>query len=361
MALTRLSLTDFRNHAQASFRPGRQFTVLHGANGAGKTNILEAVSLLVPGRGLRGASLSEMPRNNGAGGFAIAAEIEDIKLGTGVDATTPERRKVRINGANAPITSLSEWLAVIWLTPAMDRLFTDGAGERRRFLDRLVMALEPSHARFSSQYERAMRQRNKLLGDDRPADPDWLDGLEKAMAQNAILIENSRAAMTAQLMERLAVEPQEPFAIPLLAIDETEKMDEEMLRIHWRRSRARDAAAGRTLTGPHRADLIVTHKAKKQPAALCSTGEQKALLLSAILAHAALVADRRSEPPIILLDEVAAHLDPLRRAALFDRLAKSGSQLWMTGTEKALFEGLNGDVLFLEVSNGQLLQDGPWG
>ncbi|MFC4290899.1 DNA replication/repair protein RecF [Sphingorhabdus arenilitoris] len=354
MALTRLSLTDFRNHAQASFRPGRQFTVLHGANGAGKTNILEAVSLLVPGRGLRRAALSDMPRHGGRGGFAIAAEIEDIKLGTGVSLDAPDRRKVRINGAPAAITALSEWLAVIWLTPAMDRLFTDSAGERRRFLDRLVMAVQPSHARYSSQYERAMRQRNKLLSDDRPADPDWLDGLEKAMAENAVQIDASRKRMIDQLGERLAQEPEGPFAIPILSIEGASPTSEAELRAVWQRGRPRDAAAGRTLTGPHRADLLVTHKVKNQPAGLCSTGEQKALLLSVILAHAGLVADIRSEAPVILLDEVAAHLDPARRAALFERLAATGSQLWMTGTEKALFGGLTGDALFIEVDNGQL-------
>ena len=277
MALTRLSLTDFRNHAAVSFRPDARFIVLHGANGAGKTNILEAVSLLVPGRGLRRAALSEMQRNEGPGGFAVAAEIEDIKLGTGVDAAAPERRKVRINGANASASSLSEWLAMVWLTPAMDRLFADGAGARRRFLDRLVLALEPSHARHSSRYERAMRQRNKLLVDERPADPEWLEGLEIAMAESAVIINANRDSLLKRLSAQLAAEPDGPFAVPAIALDSEVATDEAQLLAAWQKGRARDEAAGRTLHGPHRTDMIVHHAAKKQAAALCSTGRTESL------------------------------------------------------------------------------------
>ncbi len=355
MALTRISLTNFRNHAAASFRPAAPFIVLHGANGAGKTNVLEAVSLLVPGRGLRRASLSDIPRHGGDGTFSVSAEIEDIALGTGILAAAPDRRKVRINGANAAITSLSEWLAMVWLTPAMDRLFNESAGARRQFLDRLVLAIEPAHARHSSRYDRALRQRNKLLSDDRPADPNWLDGLEIAMAQSAAAINASRNRLIAALGDRLSAAPAGPFAVPTIALDQEASHDEDHLRLIWKNARPRDRAAGRTLLGPHRADIIVHHTAKNQPAALCSTGEQKALLLSTILAHAALVADIRSEAPIILLDEVAAHLDPARRHALFERLAATGSQIWMTGTEAALFEGIGDNAQLIAVDHGQLI------
>ncbi len=339
MALTRLSLTDFRNHALLSLQPSAPFVVLHGANGAGKTNILEAISLLVPGRGLRRAGLSEMVRSDGAGGFVVSAEIGDVLLGTGVDAVAPDRRKVRINGANATINGLTEWLSVIWLTPSMDRLFADGAGARRRFLDRLVLALEPAHARHSSRYEKAVQQRNKLLSGSSP-DPVWLDALEAQMADSGAAIANARERMIAALIEQLNVAPAGPFAVPEVALDIGTQQPTADLREIWKISRRRDASAGRTLIGPHRADLVVHNRSNGQAAARSSTGEQKALLLSLILAHAALVAEQRGAPPILLLDEVAAHLDPTRRAALFERLAATGAQVWMTGTEAELFDGI---------------------
>lgn len=344
MALSRLTLTDFRNHAEMVLQPKARFIALHGSNGAGKTNILEAISLLVPGRGLRRAGLSEMIRASGNGGFAVVAEIGDTMLGTGVEADAPERRKVRINGANATINALAEWLSVIWLTPSMDRLFSDGAGARRRFLDRLVLALEPAHAKASSRYEQAMQQRNKLLSGDEAPDPIWLDALEVQMAESGAAIYTARARLMAMLVEELAEAPDGPFAVPDLKLESSEALDETALREGWRLSRRRDAGAGRTLSGPHRSDLVVHHRASGQAAALCSTGEQKALLLSVILAHAALVGRQRGEPPVLLLDEVAAHLDPGRRAALFERLAATGGQVWMTGTEAALFDGIGADV-----------------
>lgn len=340
MALSRLTLTDFRNHAALTLHPEAQFVALHGANGAGKTNILEAVSLLVPGRGLRRAALSDMIRTSGCGGFTVSAEIEGTTIGTGVDAEQPERRRVRVNGSNAAINSLAEWLAVIWLTPSMDRLFVDGAGARRRFLDRLVLALEPSHARHSSRYEKAVQQRNKLLTG--PASPDamWLDALEAQMAESGAAIIEARNRMVDALREQLAIAPQGPFAIPDIRLVDKEAVPSACLADAWRKGRRRDAAAGRTLIGPHRADLDVTHLLSGQPADRCSTGEQKALLLSLILAHAALVSAQREAPPILLLDEVAAHLDPSRREALFERLAETGAQVWMTGTEPELFNGI---------------------
>ncbi|MEP7348837.1 MAG: DNA replication/repair protein RecF [Sphingorhabdus sp.] len=349
MALTRLSLTDFRNHAALSLVPKGQFIALHGANGAGKTNILEAISLLVPGRGLRRASLGEMARSDGGGGFAVTAEMGDVILGTGVDADAPERRKVRINGATAPINALAEWLSVIWLTPTMDRLFTDGANMRRRFLDRLVLALEPAHAGHSSRYDNAVRQRNRLLtGQDTP-DPMWLDAIEGAMAEHAAVINGARERMMSALSQRLAGVAVGPFAVPAIALDIAGSTDVDALRDGWRSGRKRDAAAGRTLVGPHRGDMVVHHRANGQPADRCSTGEQKALLLSLILAHAGLVAEQRGEPPILLLDEVAAHLDPSRRTALFELLAVTGAQVWMTGTEDSLFEGIGATAQLVAV------------
>jgi DNA replication and repair protein RecF len=334
--VSRLSLTDFRSYASALIEPGPDFVLLSGENGAGKTNLLEAVSLLSPGRGLRGAALSEMARIGGASAFAVAARLDDVEIGTGTQAAAPERRQVRINGAPASVNSLSEWLAVLWLTPAMDRLFMGSAGDRRRFLDRLVLALEPGHAHHSSRYEAAMRARNKLLSDEAPADPDWLGALEQQMAEHGTAISGARLRTVDALGERLHDTPEDEFARAAIALD---GWDEADLADQLRDSRIRDAGAGRTTVGPHRQDLLVTHRAKQMDAARSSTGEQKALLLGLVLAHGELVADRRGEPPVLLLDEVAAHLDPKRRAALFARLEGRG-QVWMTATEVDLFDGI---------------------
>lgn len=350
MVIDRLDLTDFRNHATISVQPVGRFIILHGANGAGKTNILEAVSLLVPGRGLRRANLQEMVRQNGAGGFTVAAHMGEITLGTGVLAQQPGRRIVHINGANAAINDLSEWLAILWLTPAMDRLFVDGAGARRRFLDRLVLALEPAHARNSSRYENAMRQRNRMLSEGQ-RDSAWFDAIEATMADPAAAIAESRARTVTQLSARLAEMPHSIFARPLIELEDAATPGRDAFVAMWRQSRQRDRAAGRTLAGPHRNDLIVRHEGHGQLAASCSTGEQKALLLSLILAHAGLVADIRGAPPILLLDEVAAHLDPERRVALFERLAATGSQVWMTGTEAALFDGACDEAMRIHIAD----------
>jgi DNA replication and repair protein RecF len=340
MALTRLRLTDFRNHAAFVLEPQAQFIALHGPNGAGKTNILEAISLLVPGRGLRRAALSEIVRNGGTAGFAVSADIGDVQIGTGVNASAPERRKVRINGANATINNLAEWLSVIWLTPAMDRIFVDGAGARRRFLDRLVLALEPSHAWASSRYEKAVQQRNRLLSGAETTDAKWLDALEAQMADSGAAIIEARGRMIEALTARLDDAPPGPFAVPEILLENAGAASAVELREAWRSGRRRDAHAGRTLTGPHRADMVAHHRGSGQSADRCSTGEQKALLLSLILAHAALVTEQRGTPPILLLDEIAAHLDPSRREALFERLAATGAQVWMTGTEASLFDGI---------------------
>ena len=345
MVLTHLSLTNFRNHEAFDLAAKPGFVALYGPNGAGKTNILEAISLLVPGRGLRRATLPDMARQGGAGGFSIAAELDDVKIGTGTEASAPERRKVRINGANATANALAEWLSILWLTPTMDRIFIEGAGARRRFLDRLVLALRPEHARLCSRYEAAMRERNRLLTSDRRPDPAWLDALEARMAEAALPIIQARDETVASLDAELSVRGEGPFAIPEVEISNSAESGGAELIRKWREGRGRDSAAGRTLAGPHRADLVITHRAKGEAAARCSTGEQKALLLSIILAHAGLVSARRGAPPLLLLDEVAAHLDPSRRAALFDLLAGLGGQVWMTGTEAGLFEALGDDVL----------------
>jgi DNA replication and repair protein RecF len=347
VALTRLTLTDFRSYAHAQLEPGPGFVVLTGENGAGKTNILEAISLLTPGRGLRGASLGEMARLAGPGGFSVSASMGEVVIGTGTLPAAPERRVLRVNGAAASVNSLSEWLSVLWLTPAMDRLFAGTAGDRRRFLDRLVLALEPSHAHHAARYEAAMRARNKLLAEPDGADPDWLTALEAGMAEHGAAVSEARHRTVAALGEAPASTSDDAFATAVIALDGWADRD---LARDLRDNRGRDAAAGRATAGPHRQDLSVSHAAKNMPASRCSTGEQKALLLGIVLAHAELVAGRRRTPLILLLDEVAAHLDARRREALFARLQGRG-QVWMTGTEAVLFDVL-GKTTHFHVSDG---------
>lgn len=349
MAIARLQLSNFRSYPAAQIESKAGLIVLTGENGAGKTNVLEALSLLSPGRGLRGATLSEMARDRGPGGFAVATRLAgDIDIGTGTTPATPERRQVRINGAAASANAMAEWLSLLWLTPAMDRLFTDSPGGRRRFLDRLVLAIEPAHASHSVRYEAAMRSRNKLLDEPGKADPAWLDALEAQMEEHGAAITEARRRAVEDLADRLIQQPEGPFARASVALDEGGDL------ASLRSSRARDAAAGRSLSGPHRADLLVRHVDKGQPADRCSTGEQKALLLGITLAHADLVAEQRGARPILLLDEVAAHLDPARRAALFERLSAAGGQVWMTGTEPALFADAPKETQRLIVADGTL-------
>jgi DNA replication and repair protein RecF len=355
--VNRLTLTEFRSYRSASVEPGAGFVLLFGENGAGKTNILEAVSLLSPGRGLRGAALSEMAAAAGEGGFAVAARLSSsagaavADIGTGTIASAPDRRQVRINGAAASVNALGEWLAVLWLTPAMDRLFTGSAGERRRFLDRLVLALSPGHAHHAARYEAAMRARNKLLSGGE-ADPAWLSALEQAMAEHGAALHEARRDTVAALEARLTEAGDDDFPGASIAL---QAGADEDLATALRSNRMRDAAAGRATAGPHRDDLSVLHRAKRVPAARSSTGEQKALLLGLVLAHADLVAERRGEPPILLLDEVAAHLDPRRRAALFARLEGRG-QVWMTATEAGLFDGI-GEASRFHVRPGRVDPD----
>ncbi|HEV2595561.1 MAG TPA: DNA replication/repair protein RecF [Sphingomicrobium sp.] len=335
MPVSRLTLTDFRSYASATLNLGPGFVLLSGENGAGKTNLLEAVSMFTPGRGLRGSALAEMARQSGTGAWAVATRLDETDIGTGTLASAPERRQVRINGAAASVNGLSEWLSVLWLTPAMDRIFTGSAGDRRRFLDRLVLALEPTHAHHASRYEAAMRGRNKLLAHER-WDEAWLASLELAMAQHGTEIFDARARTVVALDGMLANAPEDAFARASIALEGWELSN---LASALKSSRSRDAAAGRATEGPHRQDLAVFHRSKQMPAAKSSTGEQKAMLLGLVLAHADLVAERRGAPPVLLLDEVAAHLDPRRRAALFERLDRPG-QVWMTATEATLFDGI---------------------
>lgn len=351
MALTRLTLTQFRNHAESRLDGARQFNLLVGENGAGKTNVLEALSLLAPGRGLRRAALPDLPAHSGDGGFAISADLDsDVQLGTGVRPDRPGRRVVQVNGAEAPALRLGEWLSIGWLTPAMDRLFAEGAGARRRFLDRLVLALEPAHARHASRLESALRERNRLLADPAEPDPAWLDALELQLAEAGALVAQARARLVARLIEALAVLPEAPFARPELTYQPGGPLDADGLAQALRESRRRDRAAQRTLTGPHRDELGVTMAGKAQNAAECSTGEQKAMLIAITLAHAGLLDAAR--PGLLLLDEVAAHLDPVRREALFGRLRQGPAQVWLTGTELPPFEAIAAEAAVWRVSDG---------
>lgn len=361
MYIRRLSLTDFRNHRDAAIDIDAAMVVLAGENGAGKTNVLEAVSLLSPGRGLRRAASPEMARQAGGGGFGVAARLAatprgdaDLSLGTAIEAAAPGRRKVSVNGAPAASAALGEWLSVLWLTPAMDRLFVEGPSARRRFLDRLVLALYPGHGAHATRYEAAMRARNRLLTDERGGDAGWLDALEDAMATHGTAIDCARRDLVTALAAAAIEVADGPFARPVLALEgETDGgWGSEVLRSALAKSRRRDARAGRTLSGPHRDDLQVSHGSNGQAAAKCSTGEQKALLLGLVLAHGDLIAARRGQRPILLLDEVAAHLDPLRRAALFTRLENDGGQVWMTGTEASLFDAVSDAATRLRVSEG---------
>lgn len=354
MALDRISLTQFRNHTSTELVDTAQFNLLAGENGAGKTNILEALSLFAPGRGLRRAALVEMVRTSSDKGFAIGADLivegDPIRLGTYVQSDNPGRRRVRINGAETSAVSLGEWLAVTWLTPSMDGLFTGPATDRRRFVDRMALALDPKHASYASRYEAALRERNRLISDIREPEDAWLDAIEAQMVDHGAALMAGRARIVETLAVRLAEMPAEPFARPALtyipgAPDHADGLSQALYE-----GRKRDRAAQRTLLGPHRDELDVVHAAKRVPAAQSSTGEQKAMLVAITLAHAGLAAQGR--PSLLLLDEVAAHLDPVRRAALFEQLRSSGAQVWITGTERAPFQSIADEAAIWRVSEG---------
>jgi DNA replication and repair protein RecF len=369
MALRHISLSAFRNHAETTLTETAQLNLLIGANGAGKTNILEALSLLAPGRGLRRAAMTDMAQAGGQNGFTVAASLtseaqaSEARLGTYTTGDQPSRRKVRINTAEASAIAMGEWLAVGWLTPAMDGLFTGPAGERRRYMDRLALALDPEHARHSSRYETALRERNRLLTAEDAPDPLWLSGIEAQMAEHGAKLAAGRARLVDAMMAEIVCAPEAPFPRPALTYAPQTPpgsasevngiigaVTADWLSQAWHDSRAADRAAGRTLIGPHRDDLEVSYAAKRTPAAMCSTGEQKALLLAMTLAHTALAEKGRAS--ILLLDEVAAHLDPDRRIALFERLRASRAQVWMTGTELAPFSAIADEAAIWEVQEG---------
>ncbi len=366
--LSRLKLTDFRNYAAVSLDMDGRHVVLTGDNGAGKTNLMEAVSFLSPGRGLRRAAYSDVTRVGASAGFSIFAELEGmeggVEIGTGADTTDENTaRKLRINGTTAKTADeLTDHLRVLWLTPSMDGLFTGGSSDRRRFLDRLVLSLDPAHGRRASDFERAMRSRNKLLDEGR-FDPSWLSGIEQQMASLGIAMALARQEMLG-LLTRLIEETRETSPFPSAALALSGFMDGQFARpavdleddyaAMLADSRYRDAAAGRTLDGPHRADLLVRHREKQMEAERCSTGEQKALLVGLILAHAKLVANLTGHAPVLLLDEIAAHLDEGRRAALFDLIDSLGGQAFMTGTDRSMFSALGERAQFLTVSDGHV-------
>jgi DNA replication and repair protein RecF len=363
--LSRLRLSAFRNYAAAALDLDARHLVLTGPNGAGKTNLLEAVSLLSPGRGLRRASFDTLGNQASDQPWAVAATIETpdgpVDIGTG--AAPDGGRRVRINGANArAIEDMSDYLRLLWLTPSMDGLFTGAAGERRRFLDRLVTTLVPTHSAAVASYENAMRQRNRVLEEN--ADPRWLGALEAEMAAHAAALHFARADAVAHLRAMIAAGSVDP-AFPAADVALTPLFDdrhepaaspdlEAELRDLWAGTRALDRAAGRTINGPHRVDFEVYYAQKHMPAALGSTGEQKALLVGLILAHARLVAAQTRITPFLLLDEVAAHLDPDRRAALFAALDALDTQCLMTGTDPMLFDALGPRARRVTVRDGRL-------
>ncbi|MFC3163469.1 DNA replication/repair protein RecF [Ciceribacter thiooxidans] len=366
--LRELKLTDFRNYTRVSLSLDSRHVVLTGENGAGKTNLMEAVSFLSPGRGLRRATLADVARVGAAGGFSVFADLEgmegDVEIGTGTDGGDDALgRRLRINGTVAKtVDELTDHLRVLWLTPAMDGLFTGPSADRRRFLDRLVLSLDPAHGRRASDFERAMRGRNRLLAEGR-FDPAWLGGVERQMASLGVAMALARQEMLGLLMTLVDAQVLSS-AFPSASLELSGFMDGELVApaidledryaAMLEEGRYRDAAAGRTLDGPHRSDLLVRHREKDMEAERCSTGEQKALLVGLVLAHALLVANMTGHAPVLLLDEIAAHLDEGRRAALFDRIDALGGQAFMTGTDKSMFSALGDRARFVTVSDGHL-------
>lgn len=356
--VSHLRLSDFRNHADLTLDFSGRSVVLVGQNGVGKTNILEALSLLAPGRGFRRATLAEMVRLGGSGGFSVLADVEGafgtVRIGTGAVPGEPGRRVLVDGEPQKGSERLSDHLRLIWLIPAMDGLFTGPAGDRRRFLDRLVLAVDPAHGRRVSAYEQAVASRNRLL-EAREADTAWLDAVETEIAATGVAVAAARRETVHCLARLIETRPDGDGAFPRATVQLTGDVDtaldgaaaadiEDWLRADLRAGRSRDRAAGRTLVGPHRSDLSVRHAEKDMPASASSTGEQKALLTGLVLAQAALVTELTGSPPILLLDEVAAHLDARRRRALVDLIAALGVQAFMTGTDAAPFEDFSGEA-----------------
>jgi DNA replication and repair protein RecF len=373
--LSRLRLSDFRSWQVLDASFDASLICIAGENGAGKTNLLEAISLLAPGRGLRGARMAEFGRQQAGAGlpWAVAGRFETrlgaMDIGTGTDPEGhSERRVYRLDGqAVRSQAMLAERVAAVWITPQMDRLFQEGASGRRRFLDRLVWALEPGHAREVAAHDSAMAERNRLLGEGR-ADPSWLAGLEDAMARHAVAVAAARRALMLRLNAELVAgratgafpAARLEIACPILgALAETPAVAvEDALRQGLAADRRRDAAAGGAARGAHKADLSLIHMPKSISAEFCSTGEQKALLVSVVLAHATLIAEARGFAPLLLLDEVAAHLDPVRREALFAALAGLPAQVFMTGTDLEVFAPLAGLGQLFSAGDGRLIPAG---
>jgi DNA replication and repair protein RecF len=369
--ILRLTLTNFRSYHAAHLTVDRDLVVLTGPNGAGKTNLLEAISFLAPGRGLRRATQEEVAFSEGDGAWAVAAEIEGAlglaTLGTGIlppaqDATPLRQWRVDREPV-ASAAAFAEHLRVVWLTPAMDGLFAGPASERRRFLDRLVLAVDASHSSRVNALERSLRSRNRLLEEPHP-DPHWLDAVEHETAEIAVAVAAARAETVRRLAAALAADRDTASPFPWASITVDGPLEnavgatpaselEDRYRASLRAGRARDAAAGRTLEGPHLTDLILVHGPKGISAAEASTGEQKALLVGLVLAHAGLVAAMTGITPILLLDEVAAHLDPARRNALYDQLAGLGAQVWMSGADPAVFAPVAATSAWFDVTPGR--------
>ena len=366
LRLQRLVLTDFRGYAALTWRPAGRIAVLHGPNGSGKTNLLEAISLLVPGRGLRGAKTADLPRRGGSGAWAVAGRFATVAGETDIGTGSPpegasDRRVFRLDGQTPRNQAeISARAAMVWLTPQMDRLFQEGLSGRRRFLDRLVWALEPAHAREIAAHDTAMQGRNRLLAEGR-GDRAWLAGLEDSMARHAVAATASRVGMVNRLNAALAggVSGAFPAAridlvCPIAArlADRPALAVEDWLRAELEANRPRDARAGTTAVGAHRCDMALTDAVMGTPAGLSSTGQQKALLVGLILAHAARVTEARGFAPLLLLDEPAVHLDPERRAALFEALADLPAQTFLTGTDAETFAPLAGRAEVLVVGGG---------
>jgi DNA replication and repair protein RecF len=367
--IRRLILSDFRNYTALDITVEGSLVALAGENGAGKTNLLEALSLLSPGRGLRRSDYAAMARQSGSGRFAMSVTLQaqqgDVQIGVGYDPGDGAGRICRIDREPVPSpNAFASHCRILWLTPDNDALFRGAAGDRRKFLDRLVLAVDSEHGSRVNALDRALRSRNKILEDDRP-DPQWLDAVEREVAEVAMAVTAARVETVQRLQTLILAERDDTSLFPFADIRLEGAIEarletgsalevEDWYRSELRSSRMRDRAAGRTLTGPNGSDLVVRHGPKDMPAELSSTGEQKALLIGLILAHAALVRQMSGIAPVLLLDEIAAHLDQHRRKALYARLATLGGQVWMTGTDASLFSDMPTHATLLDVCGGNV-------